>query len=466
MMSPTTAISTAAAVDERKREPPWQLFAWTATAGFIALLAYGAGANSGRASVIEMMLAGAAVCAGALLGFLFGIPKAGSDGPPPASGGSGSRTVQPNDSGTAGADVGASPGSSYRPSTNLEEVSDWLTKILIGVSLVQLKSIGEQLAELGQTVQCSLATPAVDATTHAARAVTQSCTGAPIGVAIVTQTVVVAYLIIGFVVAYLWTRLYYGGIQKAADLSVLRQLEERNQALVARLVAVRTANAELGPKSTPPPRPPRRSPSPGPPGRRVSLLSFDSDETVGPALDTMVDRVIADAGSEASDAPPPAETGAAEGGEASAVRADRETLGPEWQHEGWPSDVVAKVQEFLDSAPEWETDPTASLFPAAPRAAHGRRLTVEWNAIPSRRLVLTFSVSATGEPPLRGAVTYLLHPTFTPPLVQTPVDPDGVAELSVAADGAFTVIAIADNGQTILGFDLATLPRIPAWFRE
>jgi len=68
---------------------------------------------------------------GSLLGFLFGIPRvlqgrvANSDSPS-SSGGPGSR-----------------PGATYQLliNTNLDDISDWLTKIVVGVGLVQLKTI-------------------------------------------------------------------------------------------------------------------------------------------------------------------------------------------------------------------------------------------------------------------------------------------------------------------------------------
>lgn len=67
-----------------------------------------------------LIAVGVAVC-GAFLGFLFGIPRArqnaGNDG-------------------------------SYQPNTNLEQVSDWLTKIIIGVSLVEMQDIGMAVNEL------------------------------------------------------------------------------------------------------------------------------------------------------------------------------------------------------------------------------------------------------------------------------------------------------------------------------
>jgi len=61
-----------------------------------------------------MVFAGAAALVGGVVGFLFGIPLTSKQR-------------------AAGAD-----GSQYETNTNLEQVSDWLTKIIVGVGLVQL----------------------------------------------------------------------------------------------------------------------------------------------------------------------------------------------------------------------------------------------------------------------------------------------------------------------------------------
>jgi hypothetical protein len=75
-----------------------------------------------------LLCAGGPSAVGILIGFLFGIPRA---------------TPQPNigAKGANGKDGPDAPSTSFRPNTNLEEISDWLTKILLGASLTQLKTI-------------------------------------------------------------------------------------------------------------------------------------------------------------------------------------------------------------------------------------------------------------------------------------------------------------------------------------
>jgi hypothetical protein len=73
-----------------------------------------------------LAIAAASGLVGGLLGFLFGIP----------------RTVQGTGASTSGPQ--------YDANTNLEQVSDWLTKILVGVGLVQ---IGRALPALGKLAE-------------------------------------------------------------------------------------------------------------------------------------------------------------------------------------------------------------------------------------------------------------------------------------------------------------------------
>jgi hypothetical protein len=82
--------------------------------------------------------AAACLVSGMAVGFLFGIPRVdqGSTGKP----------VQVSESARVGdktASVSGTAGVEYsqRVNTNLEEISDWLTKIIVGLGLVELRQI-------------------------------------------------------------------------------------------------------------------------------------------------------------------------------------------------------------------------------------------------------------------------------------------------------------------------------------
>src|SRR4051812_541587 len=78
-----------------------------------------------------IILSGASLFAGILVGFLFGIPKTARRKTEPSS----SLTLMEGD---------------YQPNTNLEEISDWLTKMLLGIGLVELKRLPEFLVSIAR----------------------------------------------------------------------------------------------------------------------------------------------------------------------------------------------------------------------------------------------------------------------------------------------------------------------------
>ncbi|MEU4693856.1 hypothetical protein [Actinoplanes sp. NPDC023714] len=161
-----------------------------AAIGVTTIVIYAA-ASASFATVLAsgLMFAGAAAVAGGLLGFLFGVPRAatGSDGDT------------------------AAPGRRYRANTNLEQISDWLTKILVGVGLVQ---IGE-LSRIGGTLLNGIA-PALGGT----------ATSVPFGGALLCY-----FSILGFLDGWLLTQLYLGRALSAADraLGLLNAAEEAQQ---------------------------------------------------------------------------------------------------------------------------------------------------------------------------------------------------------------------------------------------
>lgn len=99
---------------------------------------------------------------GTLVGFLFGIP----------------RTLQSNDLGDGS--------TRHLPNTSLEQISDWLTKIIVGVGLVQIGRLPDALGALGATLAPLFGTQPGAATFAVA------LSGAA-GIA-------------GLIISYLWTR--------------------------------------------------------------------------------------------------------------------------------------------------------------------------------------------------------------------------------------------------------------------
>jgi hypothetical protein len=89
----------------------------------------------------DALAAAAAAGAGAVFGFIFAIP----------------RLVEPESSAGAAATTRAA-GYPLKPNTNLERISDWLTTLLIGATLVQVKAIAEWIGQLGNKLATGSAT--------------------------------------------------------------------------------------------------------------------------------------------------------------------------------------------------------------------------------------------------------------------------------------------------------------------
>ena len=115
---------------------------------------------------IMTAICGAAFMIGGFIGFLFGIPKI-------------NQTIE---------DL---PKQHILQNDNLVEISDWITKIIVGVSLTQLNSFPGTLAHWSEVIGSK-------ANLHIS----------PIAVG----ALIVFYIIAGFSCAYFWTRIYFAKI--------------------------------------------------------------------------------------------------------------------------------------------------------------------------------------------------------------------------------------------------------------
>jgi len=117
-----------------------------------------------------LLIACAAGGAGASIGFLFGMPQAVKG------------NQQDNNEANSGNNAGKS---GLVLNTHLQEVADWLTKLLLGVGLAQLANLRSALDSLGTYLNQS--------------------TGLERGVAI---AIVIYFIAMGFLLGYLWAELY------------------------------------------------------------------------------------------------------------------------------------------------------------------------------------------------------------------------------------------------------------------
>lgn len=139
----------------------------------------------------------ACLAVGGIVGFLFGIPrvlqKTDSTGTVQQPG----TTGEPSAGSIAAA--GALP---YRlqVNTNLEQISDWLTKIIVGIGLIELRRLPEAMESLSRFVSSGLDLehPSLQA---------------------VSSVLIVYFGILGFLTGYLITRIYLAGAFYRADWS-------------------------------------------------------------------------------------------------------------------------------------------------------------------------------------------------------------------------------------------------------
>jgi hypothetical protein len=134
-----------------------------------------------------LFVALASISSGALLGFLFGIPRAPSNdnaGPPIKY------EWQPRAS---------------TPNTNLEQISDWLTKIVIAIGLAQLAKLPGAYQSLAQYVAGAF--------------------GHEVIAPSLAALMLAYFVILGFLVTFLWTRLFLSGEFNKVDAQAGRSPE-------------------------------------------------------------------------------------------------------------------------------------------------------------------------------------------------------------------------------------------------
>lgn len=130
---------------------------------------------------ISLLWALAILSAGTLTGFLFAVPRAGAD---------------TGDSGGDGKEDKPVGRLALTANTNLEQISDWLTKIIVGVGLVEAKSLAGKFRVLTKIMadhNCGV-----------------SCE--PLAFAIL-----ITFSTTGFLLGYLFTRLYLSPVIGLAD---------------------------------------------------------------------------------------------------------------------------------------------------------------------------------------------------------------------------------------------------------
>lgn len=169
--------------------------------GIGVLLLFAIAQCSFNVFAIGLLIAGAATSVGILVGFLFGIP----------------RTLRKSDPGTPQR-AGDPPAPASSVNTNLEEISDWLTKIIVGVGLVQLHVVPEKMMEMADYLSDAFGSKA------------------PIPAPVV-NLIVWYFGAFSFLLGYLWTRLYLAREFDKAEREAREKAELYEGAIHASLYA-------------------------------------------------------------------------------------------------------------------------------------------------------------------------------------------------------------------------------------
>jgi hypothetical protein len=158
-------------------------------AGAIGLILYAWSQDSLTVFSVSLLVACAAWISGGLLGFIFGVPRVLATDRPESS--------------------LAEAHAIYRSNSNLEQISDWLTKIIVGVSLVELRSL-------------------INATSDLVDFLAPALGGPPYGKSFALG-VVLTFAISGFIVCYIFTRVYLAILfrKREGELDGTARLEDR-----------------------------------------------------------------------------------------------------------------------------------------------------------------------------------------------------------------------------------------------
>ena len=126
---------------------------------------------------------------GALLGFLFGLPRSLPE--------------------TSGRNRGLH---GYLDNTNLLDVSDWLTKIIVGLSLVQIGKLPWAVSHLGTTLAPALGY-------SPGKYVCTPATSSESAIASIGVTMCLTALVFAFMIGYLWARVTFTRLLRDSDMS-------------------------------------------------------------------------------------------------------------------------------------------------------------------------------------------------------------------------------------------------------
>lgn len=393
--------------------------------GLIVLAIYSViGTSSGsRLGAFAWSWGGAigAFLAGTALGLLFGLPNVRNV-----------RIVMPEDP-KAGAHEGGDRGAKlgYAESTNLEQVADWLTKIIIGLTLTQYEHWEARFARLAYDLTCRMVEKCGPVVASGA------AVAYPPGMTVPGGFLIVGYASLGFLMAYLWMRGYFISEMEAAKT---RAIINTNVGLTSQ-VNYRVAIEDLDRQSK------ARAEEIG---KQQSQIDQQRDELE--KFRQQLNSMQAEGLGQYKNRSPVGVAPQQMAEEAARrVREDAKTIA---------DSLIEKSR-----TPVYPDDPWKTLFGGHPVSDHLElSATVKQNASNPDWFDISLVVAqlpGSNEPP--NSVQYFLHPTFGDEPRSVKFGPDGRAPLEILGYSAFTVGVLADDG-TLLELDLASVSGVDPKF--
>lgn len=364
----------------------------------------------------------------------------------------------------------------YNDSTSLEQIADWLTKIIVGLALTQYRDLADQFSRLSQGLTIRLLGPAANCSLPLVTRPTDLAIYCSHSAMVPGGAIILSFAIIGFLGTYLWMRRYFiiemvVGKQDAKDVMRARvNAEVQEQWLRASGAEANRLRTELEASQT-----------------RAAIIAsaatqleeerlrasdaerkrLESELAAAHAREVRADEAIREARSmgNAQEEISNAAALASLDGLPLSILDSASGLVPE---KSPAAAAIAEIRTAVQIAVNPD-DPWQGRFGGSP-VGLGVQLLASVNPIEgSQFFELALEVKA--DLPERAAelagtsAVYFLHPTFGDRPRSVSFGSDGRAPLQLFAYGAFTVGVLLQDG-TRLELNLATISGVPDLFRS
>jgi hypothetical protein len=317
-----------------------------------------------------ILIAGAFYGTGGLAGFLFAIPKVSQN-----------KNVDPNEK---------YDDTKVVHNDNLVQISDWLTKIIVGIGLTKLSYIGPTIYLVGEKLGATL--------------LGSNYIGNPKFGTNTSVAIIIYFAILGFMMVYMWTRLYFYSFLK---LNLGRKYDASQKKLVSAKKDLQSAVTVL----------------------ESAVTELEEVKVESKNAKTEIEAIVT------------TEPGVGQN--------------------------IKKEQIKIWNDEKSENDPHKCKFGGNAESS-GRKVsaTVRETSYDNELFVVDIEVISTNpDNPLTGEVKFFLHPSFQPEVRIIPVV-EGKAVNKLISYGAFTLGVETDNGTIKLELDLSEIPDAPKLFKE